>query len=546
MAIPAISGSRLLIDNFKIALRRPRSDESAAAAAVPTPNVSPTISRLRSLVDRIAERTLDAATAGDASDLQSSVDRTLAEIRLLIGRPNVATGSALLRGIDRDQIRDVAVRSAPPGTSETFSGTVSRARSAIAEIAGAGQVVQNGGQLTIDVGGRRETINVRPTSLDGLARTINGRELGVRASVDRGRLNLTTNQTGRGARFEVTAKAKRTVTTPGETTVAGVNASQIDSATAAGLSAGQSVTLSGSLDSVESAAALRYRGDGLGNVDGSATFRLTGSDGSADVSIVRGETLASVADRVNALTDQTEVTASVQGNKLTFKTVDYGSDAEVRVEQRLGTFATTGDGVGTDADVRIDGQSVAATGNELTYRDGLNEYALTLAAGQKGHTDITVTSQAKPFELIGGDFGGAAVGVDALLKLDGQTITGLGNDFRIQQGGIDLAFTVADGFAGVLDPITLRSDADPFELAGGDGAGHAVGTDWLATINGVAVTGTDGQFNVDVDGGQFTIDFAAGHIGSFDPMTFTRSTEMINSPVRLKMSPCSPERTCRT
>ena len=283
MAISGLGSRPLLIDNFKIAVRRPSDPAPVAATAAATATDDPTLTRLRSLVDRTADRTLEAAASGSGtsgsgtsgsgtSDLQESVDRTLAEIRLLIGQPPGSTGSALLRGVDNQQIRDVQVRSAPPGTAESFSGTVSRARAATAPIAGAGRVAQTGGRLIIDLGGRSETINVRPTSLGGLARQINDRGLGLRASVRRGQLHLTTNATGRGARLDVTASAKRSITVPGGTSVTGVNDLQLDSATAAGLAPGQRVTLSGSLDSVNSAAVLEYRGDGAGAVDGSATY----------------------------------------------------------------------------------------------------------------------------------------------------------------------------------------------------------------------------------------------------------------------------------
>ena len=44
------------------------------------------------------------------------------------------------------------------------------------------------------------------------------------------------------------------------------------------------------------------------------------------------------------------------------------------------------------------------------------------------------------------------------------------------------------------------------------------------TINGQTVAEVNGQFNVQIDGASFTLDFADGHSGAFDPVTFTEGS----------------------
>ena len=63
---------------------------------------------------------------------------------------------------------------------------------------------------------------------------------------------------------------------------------------------------------------------------------ITGQDGSSQLSVSDGEALTEVATKINNVSHETGVIAEVSGNTLTFRSVDYGSEASVAVTARLG------------------------------------------------------------------------------------------------------------------------------------------------------------------------------------------------------------------
>lgn len=127
-------------------------------------------------------------------------------------------------------------------------------------------------------------------------------------------------------------------------------------------------------------ASLLYTGAG-GKTTGEASFTLTGELGSVSISVVNNEDLDDVAERINQNSHKTGVVASVEGDEVTFRSVDYGSRATVGIAATSGTFDVTGgtDGVdtGTDAVVEINGRTYddqRVDGNRVT----VNENGLTL------------------------------------------------------------------------------------------------------------------------------------------------------------------------
>lgn len=162
-------------------------------------------------------------------------------------------------------------------------------------------------------------------------------------------------------------------------------------------SLGAATTLSGTVTAAATRAQLVYNGGG-GNIDtGDATFTLSGARGSASIGVTDGQSLASVAAVINAESHRTGVTASTAGDDLTFTSVDYGGDAEIRIEATVGSFAVTGgngDGTanGTDATLTLNGQNLTADGNRVSLVELGTHALLELTPGFTGALDAITLS----------------------------------------------------------------------------------------------------------------------------------------------------------
>jgi len=193
-------------------------------------------------------------------------------------------------------------------------------------------------------------------------------------------------------------------------TVSGLASTQVADLRVHRIPDGSSPTISGTVHTTGSQAELVYTGSG-GNVTADATFTLTGARGSASIAVTSGEDLEDdVAERINDLSHQTGVTASVVGDELTLTSVEQGSDVEISVDVSSGTFDVTGgngDGTanGTDATATINGThtddgSATVDGNRVTFsRNGLH-FEIEFAADFTGDFNtITVSGDALTFAL---------------------------------------------------------------------------------------------------------------------------------------------------
>ena len=166
---------------------------------------------------------------------------------------------------------------------------------------------------------------------------------------------------------------------------------------------GATVTVSGSVTAAATRAELTFTGSG-GNVDTDATFTLTGNTGSYEFTVTAAQTLDNLATAINDKSHETGVTASVEGDVLTFTSVEYGSDADVTIGVSDGTFIvaagnTTSD-AGTDVTATIDGQSYTGDGHQLSISDGVANYRLEFEPTFTGDFDtITVSGDALTFAL---------------------------------------------------------------------------------------------------------------------------------------------------
>jgi flagellin-like hook-associated protein FlgL len=164
----------------------------------------------------------------------------------------------------------------------------------------------------------------------------------------------------------------------------------------------------GSVTSAATQAQLTYTGTVANQVVATATFTLTGTSGDQTITATAGDTLQSVADKVNDNSYITGVTARVDttSHELTFTSVDYGSRAKTEIAVTSGTFTTTGDTSGTNASAIINGQTISSDsplvdGNRFSLGDaGGMTFSIEFKAGYSGaFNSMSVTGDALTFAL---------------------------------------------------------------------------------------------------------------------------------------------------
>lgn len=314
--------------------------------------------------------------------------------------------------------------------------------------------------------------------------------------------------------------------------VSGVNAAQVSGFTVDSLESAPSQTLNLEVNTEAERGQLVYQGKS-GEMKDAADVTISGEFGSASFSFADKQSLDSVRDAINAETSSTGVTATVSGNDLTLESVNQGTQGTVLISLESGKFNTNGgDGngsaAGVDAEVTINGEQMTANGNRLSYADGFGTYSIDLAEGFTGVADsVTATSNEGEFTISGVDGSGLATGVDAEASINGQNVIADGNDFQFTIEDADVSFTLASGFSGGLNPITLRSTPSTFDVAGADEYGSASGSDATATINGVTYTSSDDVFDIDVDGSSVTFEFSEDYVGAFDPIDIAGATSEV-------------------
>lgn len=275
-------------------------------------------------------------------------------------------------------------------------------------------------------------------------------------------------------------------------------------------SLGATTSLQGEVVEAATRAELTYTGTD-GEVDtGDATFTVSSNRGSASISVTDEQTLASVAAAINAESHNTGVTASVDGDALTFASVDYGYRTEIQVEATAGTFAVSGgnDGDndsgtarGTDATVvingrRIEGNREAAAAELKHYRSTgtitfNTQFTLT---GNRGNATIVLSAGDTLADAAGAiNDETAATGVTASVSQDGKTLT------------------IASEHIGADQHVEVELVSGTFLITGGNSDGTASGADAVENpnVDGNRVTFVDNRTNV-------RLELAAGFVGDID------------------------------
>lgn len=144
------------------------------------------------------------------------------------------------------------------------------------------------------------------------------------------------------------------------------------------------------------------------------TFRIIGPQGTADVTIAGGTAQADVVTAINSFTDQTGVEATPGGQ---IRTVEFGSQATLNLQEIQGDLAgiTPGFSTGTNVVAQVNGASASGRGNTVTF-NGSFQAEITVEPGATGSFGFTIEGGGARFQL-GPTAGGAndfSVGIGAV------------------------------------------------------------------------------------------------------------------------------------
>ncbi len=473
------------------------------------------LNTIRSLLLEDADGALSSA---QRAANQAQIDQALSQINVLatteVNGRRVLDGSADFDVLGADPSRIKQVRVLAGGNSpQQFSGQVVEAaqRAELFYDAGGSTI---GTDLDFTLSGKlgSATITVQASenlSVADFVKRINQQsyKTGVAAQVDAGNPNgvrFYSVDYGTDAFIRITPGAQPFVTTGGhgDGTANGTNAVvEINGRTIVGDTRAENAVL------VHSTAG--------GTIAQSATFDLTGNLGTATIGVSQGESLQTVADRVNAQSGTTGVVAEVSGNDLVFKSQTTGASATVTLEvtdqgvfevvpgqkatlvsstprQRAQLTYNTPDGlVAADATVTIAGNagsyqftfaqgqtltSVASQINLRTLATGVQARAegnqLILESTTFGQSaTVSVTVDSGSFPVTGGNGNGTANGVNAQTRVSGTDASQgdaniRGNTLVYAQGGVHLEIEFAPGFQGSFGPLQLQDNSLRFALSG--------------------------------------------------------------------------------
>ena len=153
---------------------------------------------------------------------------------------------------------------------------------------------------------------------------------------------------------------------------------------------------------------------------GQGSFQVQGALGTAVISYVTGETIASVTSKINGTSGQTGLSAVASSNVLYVYSKALGSDAFVRTKAIEGADINDKSDVGVDAVASVNGQKAAVDGNHVSYAgDGISlSFDINgLAAG--GSVNLTVKGDSTgksgaTFNLGTNSTSRATIGIDGV------------------------------------------------------------------------------------------------------------------------------------
>jgi len=437
--------------------------------------------------DQTATTGVVATVDGNQLALSSRVYGATGKVAVSVGAGSFAVSGGNGAGTDFGV-------NAVMGTGPAVSGRVLTAatRATLSYDAGGATIAAN---ATITLSGKLGSASITVTTADSLAAAaarINNKshQTGVTATVDGTKIALSSVDYGTRANIDVdvTSGAFAVTGGNGDGTANGTNAVAVLNGR----------TIQG--DTAARPAELVHAGP-TGAIVGNSTFELTGTLGTATISLTSGQTLAQARDTINLQNGATGVTASVDANNLNliFTSDDAGEDATIKLETTAGIFAVS-------------------AGSELTLTDITPRRAAELV-----HSTTNGTIAANANITLTGSLGSGT----PLVITAGQTVAQVRDAINAQSGATGIASSISGNrllltstTEGPTAQVTIAVNSGTFATSGGNGAGSDFGTNAATTVAGqeavTDVTTVDGnRFTVNDNRFSYTIEFQGGFSGDF-------------------------------
>ncbi|MCK4658794.1 MAG: flagellin [Phycisphaerae bacterium] len=167
---------------------------------------------------------------------------------------------------------------------------------------------------------------------------------------------------------------------------------------------------------------LDYTGGALAS---NTAFQIRGNYGTELFSFASGAATSAVAFAINSTSDLTGVTASANGNTVSFQSTNFGADAIVSVSVLDGTFAlqdrnaaAATENYGRNGTIVVNGSLATVDGLNAVINAGSMSMKLTL------DSDLAQSATTTSFQITGG---GAVFSIASEVSLAGQATIGLGS-----------------------------------------------------------------------------------------------------------------------
>lgn len=242
--------------------------------------------------------------------------------------------------------------------------------------------------------------------------------------------------------------------------------------------AGKQTELDALLRTIDSLAATEFNGRRL--LDGSSSFRAVGVDSTKidDVEILDKQTGDDVSVSINVTTQATRAANSYTGGTL-------AGAATVNVTGPQGTAAVSLANGATTTDIETAFNSVSyLTGVVATRIDANQVDFKTVAYGTAAEMSFNTTSGTFNFTT-----GGTTAGTNAIAAINGQTVTGDGSRFTVNTSQTALTIAVNPTAAGVISPFTVSGEGLQFVLGENVASAARIGMPQLTTANLNGVNG---------------------------------------------------------
>ncbi|MBI2899428.1 MAG: flagellin [Planctomycetes bacterium] len=182
---------------------------------------------------------------------------------------------------------------------------------------------------------------------------------------------------------------------------------------------------------------------------GASTVNIRGPGGMEQLQIAAGATQADVIQAVNDLSERTGVEATPAGE---LRTVEFGSQATLQLEEVAGDLEGIAPGVtkGTDVVAQVDGQPAAGRGNTIQTNTDHLAAVIQVEPGVTGSFGFTIAGGGATFQVgpVPGGANDVTIGIGAVNTATLGRTSGLGTLSTLRTGGgNDLESGTADATA---------------------------------------------------------------------------------------------------